>query len=108
MIRWLRYFLPCPNGRFLLLPALAPPRPDHLLFASQFGLSIQRIASKLILHSSFVWNPIPPSALPGHMALMEGDMWVAVTALVLAAAIGFDVIAVALRRSDHSDLTDKV
>jgi hypothetical protein len=34
-------------------------------------------------------------------------MWVAVTALVLAAAIGFDVIAVALRRSDHSDLTDK-
>jgi hypothetical protein len=105
MIRWLGYFLPCPT--LSLLPGRRHFGGIICLFASQFGLSIQRIDSKRILRSSFVWNPIPPSALPEHTALMEGDMWVAVTALVLAAAIGFDVIAVALRRSDHSDLTDK-
>jgi hypothetical protein len=107
MIRRLGYFSRARTGASCL-PALARLGGIICLFASQFGLSIQRIDSKRILHSSFVWNPIPPSALPEDTTLREGDMWVAVTALVLAAAIGFDVIAVALRRSDHSDLTDKV
>jgi hypothetical protein len=39
---------------------------------------------------------------------MEEDMWVAITALVLAAALGFEVIAVALQHSTHSDRADNI
>jgi hypothetical protein len=78
------------------------------LFASQFA--IINPAHRFKTNPSLVVRVEPDTAIGVARAHgpMEGDMWVAVTALVLAAAIGFDVIAVARRRSDHSDLTDKV
>jgi hypothetical protein len=63
-----RLFSSVPQGTLPLLPGRRHFGGIICLFASQFGLSIQRIDSKRILHSSFVWNPIPPSALLEHTA----------------------------------------
>jgi hypothetical protein len=106
MIRRLGYFFRARTGASCCCPA--PLRRYHLLV--RIAIWIINPARRFKANPSPVVGVEPDTAIGVAKAHgpMEGDMWVAVTALVLAAAIGFDVIAVALRRSDHSDLTDKV
>jgi hypothetical protein len=106
MIRRLGYFFHARTGASCCCPA--PASADHLFV--RISIWIINPAHRFKTNPSLVVRVEPDTAIGVARAHgpMEGDMWVAVTALVLAAAIGFDVIAVARRRSDHSDLTDKV